>query len=132
LILPLIQPPAHHHRPAAIRAPCRPIRAASWTPPSSASSAPRNSRAAPRDICPHTGRAGLGYDRCRVLLDHYAGLDLDQLRHSAATTSATPKSRSSSSWPRPGRRTPAPPCATSNPAAKWPRAPASSAHPAST
>ena len=29
LILPLIQPPAHHHRPATIRAPCRPIRAAS-------------------------------------------------------------------------------------------------------
>ena len=28
-ILPLIQPPAHHHRPATIRAPCRPIRAAS-------------------------------------------------------------------------------------------------------
>ena len=40
---------------------------------------------APRDICPHTGRARLGYDRCRVLLDHYAGLELHQLRHSAAT-----------------------------------------------
>jgi integrase len=36
-------------------------------------------------ICPHTGRARLGYDRARVLLDHYAGLDLHQLRHSAAT-----------------------------------------------
>jgi integrase len=42
-------------------------------------------RPAPRDICPHTGRAGLGYDRCRVLLDHYAGLELHQLRHSNAT-----------------------------------------------
>jgi hypothetical protein len=27
-------------------------------------------------------------------------------------------------------KNPGPPCATSNPAAKWPRAPASSAHPA--
>jgi integrase len=30
------------------------------------------------DICPHVGRA-------RILLDQYAGLDLHQLRHSAAT-----------------------------------------------
>ncbi|MFD0888985.1 tyrosine-type recombinase/integrase, partial [Streptosporangium algeriense] len=37
------------------------------------------------DIRPHTGRARLGYDRARVLLDKYAGLDLHQLRHSAAT-----------------------------------------------
>ncbi|WP_433539532.1 tyrosine-type recombinase/integrase [Streptosporangium sandarakinum] len=37
------------------------------------------------DICPHTGRARLGYDRARVPLDTYAGLDLHQLRHSAAT-----------------------------------------------
>ncbi|MFG1965709.1 tyrosine-type recombinase/integrase [Nonomuraea sp. NPDC049028] len=37
------------------------------------------------DICPHTGRARLGYDRARVLLEKYAGLDLHQLRHSAAT-----------------------------------------------
>ncbi|MEV0237719.1 tyrosine-type recombinase/integrase [Nonomuraea sp. NPDC050786] len=37
------------------------------------------------DICPHTGRARLGYDRARVLPDKYAGLDLHQLRHSAAT-----------------------------------------------
>ncbi|GLW13112.1 hypothetical protein Misp01_82400 [Microtetraspora sp. NBRC 13810] len=36
-------------------------------------------------MCPHTGRARLGYDRARVLLDTYAGLDLHQLRHSAAT-----------------------------------------------
>ncbi|MEU4537285.1 tyrosine-type recombinase/integrase [Streptosporangium sp. NPDC023825] len=32
-----------------------------------------------------TGRARLGYDRARVLLDKYAGLDLHRLRHSAAT-----------------------------------------------
>ncbi|WP_240777854.1 tyrosine-type recombinase/integrase [Nonomuraea basaltis] len=38
-----------------------------------------------KDICPHTGRARLGYDRACVLLDKYAGLDLHQLRHSAAT-----------------------------------------------
>ncbi|MEV0732745.1 site-specific integrase [Polymorphospora sp. NPDC050346] len=42
------------------------------------------------DICPHTGRARLGYDRARVLLDRYTrteatpGWDLRQLRHSAA------------------------------------------------
>ncbi|GGL49968.1 tyrosine-type recombinase/integrase [Planomonospora parontospora] len=42
-------------------------------------------RPAAADICPHTGRARLGYDRARVLLDTYAGLDLHQLRHSAAT-----------------------------------------------
>jgi integrase len=44
-----------------------------------------------RDICPHTGRARLGYDRARVLLGQYTrtdttpGWDLHQLRHSAAT-----------------------------------------------
>ncbi|MBB5085297.1 tyrosine-type recombinase/integrase [Nonomuraea endophytica] len=37
------------------------------------------------DICPHTGHARLGYDRARVLLNQHAGLDLHQLRHSAAT-----------------------------------------------
>ncbi|MEV0149419.1 MULTISPECIES: tyrosine-type recombinase/integrase [unclassified Nonomuraea] len=42
-------------------------------------------RPAAVDICPHTGRARLGYDRARVLLEKYAGLDLHQLRHSAAT-----------------------------------------------
>ncbi|WP_431904514.1 tyrosine-type recombinase/integrase [Nonomuraea sp. bgisy101] len=42
-------------------------------------------RSAAADICPHTGRARLGYDRARVLLDKYARLDLHQLRHSAAT-----------------------------------------------
>jgi hypothetical protein len=42
-------------------------------------------RPAAGDICPHTGRARLGYDRARVMLDTYASLDLHQLRHSAAT-----------------------------------------------
>ena len=48
-------------------------------------------RPAPRDICPHTGRARLGYDRARVLFKEYTatgtggGLELHQLRHSAAT-----------------------------------------------
>jgi len=48
-------------------------------------------RPAPRDICPHTGRARLGYDRARVLFKKYTatatsnGLELHQLRHSAAT-----------------------------------------------
>ncbi|MFD0476706.1 hypothetical protein ACFQ0B_57095 [Nonomuraea thailandensis] len=56
----------------------------------------------------------------------YAGLDLHQLRHSAATTSARPRYRCSSSWARPGTRTPAPPCATSNPVPKpSPRSPRS-------
>ncbi|MEV4165283.1 hypothetical protein [Nonomuraea dietziae] len=52
-------------------------------------------RPAAAGICPHTGRA-------RVLLEKYAGLDPHQLRHSAATPSAKPKSRRSSSWARPG------------------------------
>jgi integrase len=49
-------------------------------------------RPAARDRCPHTGRARLGYDRARILLDAYTsagdgqpGWDLHQLRHSAAT-----------------------------------------------
>lgn len=40
----------------------------------------------PHDLCPETGRARLGYDRARILLDQYAdGLELHQLRHSSAT-----------------------------------------------
>jgi integrase len=40
----------------------------------------------PRDICPETGRARLGYYRTRVLLAHYGdGLRLHQFRHSSAT-----------------------------------------------
>jgi integrase len=48
-------------------------------------------RPGPRDICPHTSRPRLGYDRCRVLLRNYTitnGADaweLHQFRHSAAT-----------------------------------------------
>jgi integrase len=50
-------------------------------------------RPAERDICPYTGRARLGYDRARVLLKKHTatatpasgGLELHQLRHSAAT-----------------------------------------------
>lgn len=42
-------------------------------------------RPSPEHICPHTGHARLGYDRARVLLKQHAGLDLHQLRHSAAT-----------------------------------------------
>ncbi|HZD01086.1 MAG TPA: site-specific integrase [Actinomycetes bacterium] len=49
-------------------------------------------RPAAADLCPHTGRARLGYDRARILLDRYTrpsggrpGWDLHQLRHSAAT-----------------------------------------------
>ncbi len=43
-------------------------------------------RPAAADVCPHTGRARLGYDRARILLDHYTspgdgrpGWDLHQL-----------------------------------------------------
>jgi integrase len=38
-----------------------------------------------RDLCPHTGKARLGYDRARVLLAACIGWELHQLRHSAAT-----------------------------------------------
>lgn len=37
------------------------------------------------DLCPHTGKARLGYDRARILLATYTGWELHQLRHSAAT-----------------------------------------------
>jgi integrase len=37
---------------------------------------------APRDLCPHTSRGRLGYDRARILFNKYTGgLDLHQLRH---------------------------------------------------
>ena len=38
-----------------------------------------------RDLCPETGRARLGYDRARILIKTHTGLELHQLRHSAAT-----------------------------------------------
>lgn len=36
-----------------------------------------------RDLCPEAGRMHLGYDR--ALIKPHTGLDLHQLRHSAAT-----------------------------------------------
>jgi integrase len=42
-------------------------------------------RPGPRDLCPNTGRARLGYDRARVLFTAHTGWQLHQLRHSAAT-----------------------------------------------
>jgi integrase len=40
----------------------------------------------PKDFCPETARARLGYDRARILLALYAdGIRLHQLRHSSAT-----------------------------------------------
>lgn len=40
----------------------------------------------PHDLCPHSARVRLGYDRARILLAHYGdGLRLHQLRHSSAT-----------------------------------------------
>ncbi|HET9258113.1 MAG TPA: tyrosine-type recombinase/integrase [Pseudonocardiaceae bacterium] len=45
----------------------------------------RKATAQERDICPETGRIRLGYDRARTLIKHYTGLELHQLRRSAAT-----------------------------------------------
>lgn len=42
-------------------------------------------RPAGKDLCPHTGRPRLGYDRARILLGRHTGWRLHQLRHSAAT-----------------------------------------------
>ncbi|GAA4976406.1 integrase [Nonomuraea thailandensis] len=42
-------------------------------------------RPGPEHICPLTGRPRLGYNRVRVLMERYLGLDPHQLRHSAAT-----------------------------------------------
>jgi integrase len=45
-------------------------------------------RPAPRDICPHTGRGRLGYDRARILFKKYTATAASgglELRHSAAT-----------------------------------------------
>ena len=50
----------------------------------SGSSCRATGRPFPR-LCPDTGRARLGYDRARILLDRHTGWDLHQLRHSAAT-----------------------------------------------
>lgn len=48
-------------------------------------------RPGPEDICPHTGRPRLGYDRVRALMERYFGLDPHQLRHPAATHLAEQK-----------------------------------------
>ncbi|MGW2162232.1 hypothetical protein [Nonomuraea sp. NPDC001699] len=69
-----------HRPPAAPPAP-----APGRQRPNARPAVPVRAASGPGDICPHTGRARLGYDRARVLLEKYAGLDLHQLRHSAAT-----------------------------------------------
>lgn len=45
----------------------------------------RRSATPSRDLCPETGRMRLGYDRARTLIKEHTGLQLHQLRHSAAT-----------------------------------------------
>ena len=42
------------------------------------------------DLCPHTGRARLGYDRARVLLDHYTSPGQDRPA-GTCTSYATPR-----------------------------------------
>jgi hypothetical protein len=90
-----------------------------------------------KDLCPTTGRARLGYDRARVLLDQYTspgdgvlGWDLHQLRHSAATHLASRTPSSGCLWPRPATATRVPSCATPN-LVRWPspRSPRSSTSP---
>ena len=72
------------------------------------------------------GNAFTGPDEC---LRRRSRASTTRHDRNTALPVATPKSRSSSSWPGPGTGTSAPPCATSNPAAKpSPRSPASSAH----
>ncbi|MEU8269929.1 hypothetical protein AB0B89_22565 [Sphaerisporangium sp. NPDC049002] len=57
-------------------------------------------RPAAADIRPHTGHARLGYDRARVLLDTYAGLDLHQPRTAMryVNPAMRPSPRSPRSW----------------------------------
>ncbi|HUR09504.1 MAG TPA: tyrosine-type recombinase/integrase [Nonomuraea sp.] len=73
------------HRPPAAPATAAPGRQHAHARSAVPVRTPPGPRPAAADICPHTGRARLGYDRARVLLEKYAGLDLHQLRHSAAT-----------------------------------------------
>ncbi len=86
-----------------------------------------------RDICPHTGRARLGYDRARILLKDLTGWQLHQLRHSAATHlghQKVPLQLIMASWPRPATNHRAPRCATCTPAPQPSRrSPSSSIHP---
>ncbi|YCK38064.1 hypothetical protein ACNF49_29635 [Actinomadura sp. ATCC 39365] len=72
-------------------------------------------RMAAGDICPHTGRARLGYDRAHVLLEKYVGLDLHQLRHSAATHLGEEEVALQLIMDKSRQKNPVPPCATSNP-----------------
>ena len=73
MILPLIQPPAHDHRPATIRAPCgqvpamacgasrrcqQPVRLARWSPPGAAITASDG------DTAPPVPRGGSARNRC--------------------------------------------------------------------
>jgi integrase len=80
-------------------------------------------RPAATDLCPDTGRARLGYDRARVLLDEHTtpgngrrGWDLHQLWHSAVTHLGKKKVGLGLLMAKTRHRNPAPLCATSNPA----------------
>ena len=66
--------------------------------------------------CARAGRARLGYDRARVLFTAHTGWELHQLRHSAATFLGEQGIPLQLIMARPGTRTHAPRCATSNPA----------------
>gem|GEM_PF-350550 len=68
------------------------------------------------DICPHTGRARLGYDRARILMKQLTGWQLHQLRHSAATHLGDQKVPLQLIMAKTRHKSPAPPCATSTPA----------------
>jgi integrase len=73
-----------HLLPRLLRLPDGPSRSSG--PLFLASRKPVPARCPPtRDICPHTGRPRLGYDRARILLKNLTGWQLHQLRHSAAT-----------------------------------------------
>ncbi|MGI5490345.1 tyrosine-type recombinase/integrase [Microtetraspora malaysiensis] len=58
-------------------------------------------RPAAADICPHTGRARLGYDRARVLLEKYAGLDGTGTGMSVSPTFTGSAPRGPPAQPRP-------------------------------
>ncbi|WP_344886633.1 site-specific integrase [Nonomuraea antimicrobica] len=91
-------------------------------------------RTPPRPRPPPGGRQPLPAHRprparlcARILLDKYASLDLHQLRHSAATHLGDAEIPLQLIMGKTGHKTPAPPCATSNPVPKpSPRPPRSS------
>ncbi len=75
-----------------------------------------------RGTCaPETARMRLGYDRARTLIKAHTGLELHQLRHSAATHLGDAGVDVTVSWPRPTTAPSAPPPAT--PALASPRSP---------